>query len=60
MVQEADGSLLVLWDGLCAASSDSASELFSCVAGFSVSAVIQNTLKKAGKKKLCFHWVGFL
>ena len=48
MVQEADGSLLVLRDGLCAASSDSASKLFSCVSGFSISAVIQNTLKKAG------------
>lgn len=48
MVQEADGSLLVLWDGLCAAASDSAPKPFSCVSGFSVSAVIQNTLKKAG------------
>lgn len=48
MVQEADGSLLGLWDGLRAASGDSAPKLFSCISGFSVSAVTQNTLKKAG------------
>lgn len=65
MVQEADRSLLV-WDGLCAVPSDSASELFSCVSGFSLSAVIQNALKKwldaafLNSSKLCFPWAGFL
>lgn len=48
MVQEANGSLLGLWNGLCAASGDSAPKLFSCVSGFNISAVTQNTLKEAG------------
>lgn len=69
-MREAAGSPLALWDGLCAASSDSASKLFSCVSGFSVSAAAQNTWDKKKKKgldatfpdssKRCFRWVGFV